>query len=445
MNPIYQENLAFENKKASLTSTAVNKAIKAVSNVAKTSQVKVANSVNSLSGGVYSLNGTVRIKVQALYNGAYRDITVPIQVKNGVVLEANNELIAEKLKAIAKKQIIPISETLRQIKRAGIQDYISVEDEFYNKPEMDNMEMLDDGTPYNPNGWTKYNADNDYLMIYKGKGGIEKGFGDIAFIAVDIEDGKEIGTANTIMQAKKIVEEYIDSFYSESSKQAERKIFFVEAGQVEETEKECDYLNNVLVYASTADNAIKLASDYNEGKVDVEEVEFNGKKIAAVVEKQEKKAYKKINQQADLMMDIEADNEEEAEQILKAIKAELDDEAYINDGIYIKLTVYDVDNVFSAEDIITQVLEKNGFNITASKIKALDKQAKEVTISNGGSNANLPNAVESDIISYSKAHLPDDLEAGDVIDISGKKYKVETKIANGQESATEWNLRVIKE
>ena len=53
----FTENLALENKKASLTSTAVHKAITAVSDVAKTLQVKVAGTTNSLNGGLYALNG----------------------------------------------------------------------------------------------------------------------------------------------------------------------------------------------------------------------------------------------------------------------------------------------------------------------------------------------------------------------------------------------------
>lgn len=444
MNPIYQENLAFENKKAGITSTAVRKAVEAVSKVAKTQQVKVAGSTNSLSGGLYALNGTVRVKVKASYKGGEREITIPIHVRNGVVAEASQELISDKLNVVAKKEIGSFTDVIRNIKRAGIEEIMQVEKDFYeNDKNIDNLETLDDGTMFDPNGWTKYKEDNDYVMIYKGKGGIEKGVGDIPFIAVDIEGGNEIGTANTVMQARKIVEDYVDTYYAEASKQAERKMFFVEAGKVEETEKECDYLNNVMVYASTSENAIKLASDFNDGKVEVEEVEYNGKKIAAVVEKQEKKAYKNIDSATyEVIVTVTCDSEEEATKIKEGLSNSYPE--VIKNGVEVSvyLNEYSTD---LAQSTIENELNELGFHIEASKIKILNKQAKEVTISNGGSNANLPNAVESEIISYSKAHLPDDLEAGDEVNISGKKYKVEAKLANGQESATEWNLRVIKE
>lgn len=523
MNSIFTENLALENKKAGITSTAVHKAVKAVSDVAGTLQVKVASTTNSLGGGLYALNGVVRIKVKASYKGGEREFTVPISVKNGIVCEANKELISDKLKSVAKKELGTFTDIIRNIKRADIEDYINVEKDFYNNNKnIDDMETLEDGTMFNPNGWTSYNeSESGYLMIYKGKGAVEKGIGDVPFIAVDLEDGKEIGTANTIMQARKIVEDFVNDYYAEASKQAERKMFFVEAGKAierkatkygvgdvirfrtitdslpngeqsslpeEEIElegeiisidegtsedsewgymvstnkglvatnenevielikkasiKECDYLNNVLVYASTSENAIKLASDFNDGKIEVEEVEFNGKKIAAVVEKQEKKAYKYIDSAAyEVIVTVTCDSEEEATKIRKGLSNSYPE--VIKNGV--EVSVYlDEYSTDLAQSTIENELNELGFHIEASKIKALNKQAKEVTINNGGSNANLPKGVESGIISYSKAHLPDDLEEGDEVNLSGKKWKVESKISNGQVSATEWNLKEIKE
>lgn len=73
-----------------------------------------------------------------------------------------------------------------------------------------------------------------------------------------------------------------------------------------------------------------------------------------------------------------------------------------------------------------------------------EKGAKEIEIPSSGINTPEKDIVKSML--YEKVNLPDDTEAGDVININGRKWAVEEGVADfGQASATTWNLKLIEE